>query len=196
MWRNNNVGTDITGSQFNVTSSFFFGNAMGNLKIDANDGTVTQSKFLGEIVGAPVPHRFAIALFGVMVTGGRATISDSHFSGHLPRGALASADIINNPNGYQAEAVFLVNDQLLSAKQIAFGYPLNGMSYFDIEGLNGNSSVAYSLFRYDLPTTLKLSTTPVPAGMFAFVATCTFNPTNMVLDCPLVTPTVWKSLHS
>ena len=195
MWRNGNMGADITGSQFNVTSSFFFGNYMGGLKIDGSGATVTQDKFLGEIVGAPVPGRFAISLFGVLVSGTGMTISNSYFSGHLPRGAYASADILNNPNGFQLESVFVISDQLLSLRQITFAYPLNGMSYFDVEGLNGNSSVSYSLWRYDLPQTLPHSTTPVPAGMFAFIATCSLNSNQMVLDCPLVTPTVWKSLQ-
>lgn len=196
MWRNGNIGADITGAQFNVTSSLFFGNVMGGMKVEATDGTITHSKFLGEIVSAPVPGRMQISLYGVLVSGSRATISDSNFSGHLPRGALASADIINNINGFELNAVNLINDQLLSVKQIDFGYPLNGYSYFDVEGLNGNSSVSFSLFRYDLPTTLPQSSTSVPAGMTAFIATCTFNQTYWALTCPLVTPTVWKSLHT
>jgi hypothetical protein len=196
MWRNGNVGVDITGSQFNVTSSLFFGNYNGGMRIDGSDATVTQNKFLGELVGAPVPGRFSISVFGIEVSGSMMTISDNYLQGHLPRGAWASADIVNNPDGGVGESVFIVNDQLLSQRQIIFGYPLNGMSYFDVEGLNGNSSVSYSLWRYDLPKTLPLSTTPVPAGMMAFIATCTVSTSNMWLTCPLVTATVWKSLHS
>jgi len=151
MWRNR-MGGDITAAQFNITSATFFGNPNGNLRIEANDGTVTQSQFMGELQGVDTSsmNRFATATFGIEVTAGRATISNSVFSGHLPRGTLASADILNAPRDLAPAAVALVNDKLMSPNTIIFGYPLNGMSYLNVIDLNGVQGQSFSRVRYDV----------------------------------------------
>jgi hypothetical protein len=195
MWRNNGLGAEITAAQFNVTSSTFFGNAMGNMRIDANDGTVTQSKFLGEVATTVVPGRIMVSPFGIEVTAGTATISDSLFKGHLPRGTMASADILNSPRDQQQEAVSLVDDQLLSKTQIVFGYPLNGLSYFNVVRLNGDSTATFSLVRYDLQTTVSSGSVPAPVGLSQFLSQCSSDGSYMALKCPLITPSVLKSLH-
>jgi len=197
VWRNDRIGTDITASQFNVTSSTFFGNAFGNLRIEANDGTVTTSHFMGELPGVSTSNtnRFATATFGIEVEAGRATIAHSVFSGHLPKGTLASADILNAPRDLNPEAVTLLDDQLNSPIQIVFGYPLNGMSFFNVVGLNGATGQSFSLVRYDLQASVASSSTPASSGLQEFLAQCTSDSSYMALKCPLVTASILKSLH-
>jgi len=193
MWRNG-FGVDLTAAQFNVTSSTLFGNLNGNMRIEANDGTVTNSQFLGEV--APmVTNRIMISPFGIEVTAGRATISNSLFKGHLPRGTLASADILNAPMAQSPEAVTLSNDQLLSSNQIIFGYPLNGMSYFNVLKLNGDPTQNFSLVRYDLQTSVSSSSAPASPGLVSFIGQCTPDSGYMALKCPVITASMVKSLH-
>lgn len=195
MWRNDRIGAEITGSQFNVTSSMLFGNEMGNMRIEANVATITQSQFLGEVASATVPNRIMVAPFGIEVTGGMVTVSDSTFKGHLPRGTMASADIVNAPMQEQPEAISLVGDSLLSPTQIIFGYPLNGFSYFNVIGLDGDATQSFSLVRYDLATTASSSTVPLPSAFTQFLASCSSSSNFMALKCPVITASLIKSLH-
>lgn len=199
MWRNNRLGGDITGAQYNVTSSSFFGNAGGNLRIDANDATVTNSQFLGELAQVQLTatkSRFIVAPFGIEVTGSRASISNSLFQGHLPRGTMASADILDSPQEFSAVSVTILNDQLLSPQTIIFGYPLNGMSYFNVVNLNGVAGQSFGLLRYDLKTSVSTTTTPGLAnGLQQYLSQCTVDSTYMALKCPLVTQSTLRSLH-
>ncbi|MDV3244792.1 MAG: G8 domain-containing protein [Nitrososphaerales archaeon] len=197
MWRNDRLGADITAARFNVTSSTFFGNAFGNLRIEANDGTVTQSQFMGELQGVSTGTaiRFATAPFGIEVAAGTAAISNSVFSGHLPRGTVASADILNSPIDLSPEAVTVINDQLESPNAIVFGYPLNGMSFFNVINLNGAADQSFSLVRYDLQSAATLSSVPASSGLQQFLAQCSPDSSYMALKCPVVTASILKSLR-
>ncbi len=196
IWRNDRTGADITAAQFNVTSSTFFGNAFGNMRIEANDGTVSASQFMGELQGVSTSNtnRFATAPFGIEVTAGRATISDSIFIGHLPRGTIASADILNSPNALSPEMVTVSNDELDSPTTIVFGYPLNGMSFFNVIDLNGISGQSFSLVRYDLKLAVTSSSVPISTGLQQFLSQCSSDGSYAALKCPLVTASTLKSL--
>ncbi len=196
LWRNNVVGGDITASQANVTSSTFFGNRNGNLRIDANDFTVSSSQFMGEldsIQTATSTKRFATSPFGVVLSGTRVTISNSLFKGHLPQGLMASADIINSPRDFQQATVTLQNDKLQSPHTIIFGYPLNGLSYFNVVNLNGDASQTFTLLRYDLGSTP--SSSQPSTSRISLPSQCTVDDTYMALKCPLLPPSFWKGLH-
>jgi len=197
MWRNDRMGGDITAAQFNVTAASFFGNAFGNLRIEANDGTVTQSQFLGELQGVITngTNRFATSTFGIELVAGKATVSNSLFSGHMPRGTLASADILDAPRDFAPVAVTLTNDRLLSHSTIVFGYPLNGMSYFNVINLNGVVGQSFSLLRYDLASSATSGSLPSSSGLQQFLAQCSSDNGYMALKCPLVSASVLKSLH-
>jgi len=196
IWRNNNVGGDLTASQANITASAFLGNKNGNLRLEANDFTISNSQFTGELDGvqtATSAGRFAASPFGVVLSGTRLTISGSTFKGHVPRGLMASADIINSPRDFQQVTVTLQNDQLLSSHTIIFGYPLNGLSYFNVISLNGDPTQTFTLVRYDLQTSP--STSPATTGTVQLPSQCSVDSSYMALKCPLLPPSFWKGLH-
>jgi hypothetical protein len=196
MWRNNNVGADITGAQYNITASSFFGNRNGNLRIDATDGTISNSQFLGELDGVQTgtsPGRFATAPFGVVLTGTHVTIANSLFKGHVPRGTMAAADVINSPRDFSLATVTIANTQLLSTNTIIFGYPLNGTSHYDVVNLDGNSGKSFTLLRYDLQSSAAAA--PSSSGLKQLLSQCAVDQTYMALKCPLIPASAWKNLH-
>jgi hypothetical protein len=185
MWRNNGVGADITGAQANITSSTFFGNRMGNLRIAANDMTIGYSQFMGELDGvqtATARGRYAASPFGLIVSGNKVTVTNSIFSGHIPRGTLASADIIGSSRGFERISVTIADTQLLSQHTIIFGYPLNGDSYFNVINLNNDPAQSFTLLRYDL-----LSSNSVSDVALKLPSQCAIDSEYMALKCPLLT---------
>ena len=148
LWRNGGTGMTITAAQANITSSTFFGNRMGDLQVDANDVTISNSSMTGELAGvASTPKVYSVSPFGLLLTGTRVTLESVIMSGHQSTGNYAYADIIQQPMGTGVTSATLVNTQLNSSRTIIFGYPLNSDSYVKVinDGLGGS----YTLYRYD-----------------------------------------------
>jgi hypothetical protein len=123
---------------------------MGDLQVDANDMTISNSVLNGELNGITAATKlFSVSPFGILLTGARITIEDSVLSGHESTGKYASSDVIQQPVGLGKTSVTLINTQLKSSHTIIFGYPLNGDSYIRVLNETGDGPNASTLYRYD-----------------------------------------------
>ncbi len=176
-WRNDGVGADITASPSTIADSLFFGNQFGNIQVETYNMTIVRVKALGELPGIttllnatnPYNMRYMVSPFGLLSMASNLTIKDSTFSGHAAQGNFASADLINQMNGWSSFTIYLSNTNLHSARQFVFGYPLSGDSFIKVTALNGDPKLSFTLYRYDVR--------PSPS--------CSLNMSYMAMQCPV-----------
>jgi hypothetical protein len=175
MWRNGNLGVEVTASPAVIRNSLVFGNQLGNMQVDSYNMTISRATVMGELPGISKlmnstnagMERYLTSPFGLVSMATYLTIVNSTFNGHATQGNVASADIINQQNGWATFSVFLSNTFLSSKHPIIFGYPLSGDSYIRVAQMNGNATMNFVLYRYD--------TSPGP--------TCSFNASYMAMQC-------------
>jgi len=174
-WRNDGIGVEITASPSTIADSLLFGNQFGNIQVDTYNMTITRVKALGELPGIttlmnatnPYSVRYMVSPFGLLSMASNLTIKDSTFSGHSAQGTFASADLLNQMNGWSTFTIFLSNTNLLSKRPLVFGYPLYGDSFIKVTALNGDPKLSFTLYRYDVK--------PSPS--------CSLNESYMAMQC-------------
>ncbi|HEV2193758.1 MAG TPA: G8 domain-containing protein [Nitrosopumilaceae archaeon] len=179
MWRNNGVGIDITASPSMITLSTIFGNQQGNMQVETNNMTISKVTVLGELPGVRAqlntPYngtaRYVVSPFGIAFNAQNITIQDSTFSGHLVKGTMGSADLINRSTGSDKLTMEITNSQLMSKNKIIFGYPMNGDSYIKVDNEHNQPS-GFVLYRYD-------TNHEIP---------CNVDLAYMAVKCPLTNP--------
>jgi hypothetical protein len=175
MWRNDNIGMEVTASPSIIRGSLLFGNQLGNKQVDSYNMTISRTTVLGELPGVTRlmnstnagMERYLTSPFGLVSMATYLTIEGSTFTGHATQGLVASADIIYQQNGWGTFNIFVVDTFLSSKHPIIFGYPLSGDSYVRVTRLNGNATANFVLYRYD--------TNPGP--------TCFFSMNYMATQC-------------